>query len=206
MPQQTQNQSVTSSSTTPQPNHPQPTNNKPDAFAQLAEEVATAQAYLNNPKVQKSSARREPVLLVPQPHEPPRQASEKQNDASPASSLPQAASTIPATAASRLARHQLDDASSASSLPQAASDQPADASQTPSSGHLSAARRNESVAASATALPKAAPHQPAAANRTPSGVPDPASLPPCFLASSSSREIRRPLNPHKIKEKPNSNR
>src|SRR5689334_15777587 len=170
MPQQTQNQSVTSSSTTPQPNHPQPTNNKPDAFAQLAEEVATAQAYLNNPKVQKSSARREPVLLVPQPHEPPRQASEKQNDASPASSLPQAASTIPATAASRLARHQLDDASSASSLPQAA------------------------------------PHQPAAANRTPSGVPDPASLPPCFLAPSSSREIRLPLNSHKSKEKTISNR
>ena len=91
-------------------------------------------------------------------------------------------------------------------LPQAAFDQPADASQTLPSGQPSAARRNESVAASATSLPEAAPHQPAAANRTPSGVPDPASLAPCVLASSSSREIRLPLNSHKSKEKTISNR
>lgn len=109
-------------------------------------------------------------------------------------------------AASPQSGHKLDEVSSASLLPQAAFEQPADASQTPPSGQPSAARRNESVAASATALPEAAPHQPAAAKRTPSDVPDLASLPPCFLASSSSREIRLPLNSHKSKEKTISNR
>lgn len=109
-------------------------------------------------------------------------------------------------AASPQSGHKLDEVSSASLLPQAAFDQPADASQTPPSGQPRAARRNESVAASATALPEAAPHQPAAAKRTPSDVPDLASLPPCFLASSASREIRLPLNSHKSKEKTISNR
>jgi hypothetical protein len=58
MSQHAQNQSVTSQSTTPQPNHPQSTNNKPDAFARLAQAVDGALKRLNHPKAEKSSARK----------------------------------------------------------------------------------------------------------------------------------------------------
>ncbi|HEV2299477.1 MAG TPA: hypothetical protein VGR72_13300 [Candidatus Acidoferrales bacterium] len=86
MSQPAKNQRVKSPSTTPKSNPPQPkTNNKlarqglsasskaggPDAFAQLAEAAASAQAYLNNPKAEKTSIRREPVRLVPDLNELP---------------------------------------------------------------------------------------------------------------------------------------
>ena len=85
-------------------------------------------------------------------------------------------------------------------LPQAAFAQPAAASQTPPpSGQPGAARRKESVAPSATTLPEGALNEPAAGKRTP---------PPGSSGAvrSSTREIRLPLNSHKPKHKPISNR
>lgn len=62
-----------------------PGGNKPDAFARLAEAAASAQAYLNNPKAEKTSTRREPVRLVPDLNELPRPSDQKHGSASSAS-------------------------------------------------------------------------------------------------------------------------
>ena len=100
MSQPAQNQQHTKPSTTPKSNPPQPdNNNKPDAFAELAEALVSAQAYLNNPKAEKTSVRREPVHLVPDLNSLPRPANQPQDAASFASSLPKAAFDPPARSA-----------------------------------------------------------------------------------------------------------
>jgi hypothetical protein len=130
-----------------------------------------------------------------------RRSSTRESASAHSSTLPparrdqQAVRHQPARTAVRLARvtaHESRDVPS-SSLPEAAFNPPAAALQTPSSP-LGAARKNKSVATSATSLPEAAFNPPAAALQTP---------PPGFPAAvlPGTREIRRPPNSHKTKNK-----